>query len=205
LSIGVYRQVFSSTGVLLQDWEWMTDTMDLELLDDTVQDGLGYAYMAIPVMDLGGPTLAATQSTTATGRVLVSNIAQASTDPHAPSGSILINNGDLKTDVLTVTLSLAVDDGGGDHVGGPDDAEQGSPIEDIMMRVSNSPDFDGTAWAPFQAQVAGWQLGDVLPGQVATVYVEFKDAEGNVGDGGAAQMDSIFYPPIAVYLPLIVR
>ena len=61
------------------------------------------------------------------------------------------------------------------------------------MRISNSPDFTGVPFQPFDDTIENWNLGDVDPGAVAVVYVQFRDAAGNVGDEGFAQHDTILY------------
>jgi hypothetical protein len=205
LSADIWRQVYAPGGQLIQDWQPIGTTMGSSFFDTQVDPGQGYAYMAVPTIGFDSMPLAATQETSATGRILVSNIGYASTDPYPPSGSVLINNGAYKTDSLSVTLSLAVDDTVAGHDGSPEEPVVGSPPEEIMMRLSNSPDFTSVPWQPFQPEVSNWQLSSVLPGSMATVYVQFKDAQDNVSETGLGQMDSIFYQPEAVYLPLIVR
>jgi hypothetical protein len=199
-SANTYRRVFAPNGEPLEDWQFYTETVGAEIVDTGVQDGFGYAYLVVPAVTISG-----TEGMTATGRVERSNIALASTDPYAPGGSVLINNGADKTDSLTVTLSLAVDDSlsGGD--GSPDEVVPGSSPGEIMMRLSNSPSFDGVDWQPFQAEVPGWRLGQVFPGNVATVYVQFKDAKGNVSDSGFGLMDSILYEGHSLFLPVVLR
>jgi hypothetical protein len=206
LSADVYRQVYTPTQRLAGDWQLISTTQHTHFIDPDVEDGVDYRYQVVPLVEMELPTtpLDVTAVTTATGRVLVSNVAQASSDPYAPGGSVLIDDGAEQTERLSVTLRLAADDNSAGHVES-EDAVQGSPLDEIMMRLSNSPDFMGATWQPFQATVEGWDLGDVSPGQMATVYVQFKDAKGNVSDVGFGQMDTIRYVGKQIFLPLILK
>jgi len=67
----------------------------------------------------------------------------------------------------------------------------GSPLEKLMMKISNRPDFAGADWQPFQPEVKDWFLGRFEPLQETTrwVYVAFMDEAGNISDGPIA--DSI--------------
>jgi|GEM_PF-3791189 len=87
-------------------------------------------------------------------------------DTTAPTGTISINDGEQWTNSLDVTLTLTMDDG-----------IEGSGAS--KMRFSN----DGTSWSGWEpaASRANWALlagdGD------KTVFVQFKDAAGNIGTG----------------------
>jgi hypothetical protein len=117
----------------------------------------------------------------------------ASEDPYPPGGSVLINGGDESTDSLLVTLDLSADDSGELHDGGQSDNPPGTPVDELEMRLSNSPDFAGASWQPFQATVNNWDLGSVQPGGVVTVYVQFRDKAGNVSESGMGLADTILY------------
>ena len=205
LSAEIYRRTYSARGVLLSDWELIGITRQPEVIDLRVSDGLGYEYMAIPTISPERQAQAPSQEDEVTGRVLVSSIAYASSDPYPPTGSILINNGDAETKSLIVTLSLAVDDTVSGHDGSADEAVPGSPPDQIEMRLSNNADFEGARWQRFQPVVENWRLEPVRSGQVAKVYVQFRDAKGNVSETGLGQMDTIVYRTGGLYLPLVRR
>ncbi|MGD8465366.1 MAG: hypothetical protein PVI09_15985, partial [Anaerolineae bacterium] len=59
----------------------------------------------------------------------------------------------------------------------------------------------GAAWQTF-AQGVPWTLG-ALPGQLAKVYVLFKDDAGNEAVGPA--IGHILYDPPTTYLPIVLR
>ncbi|MBN1560451.1 right-handed parallel beta-helix repeat-containing protein [candidate division KSB1 bacterium] len=93
-------------------------------------------------------------------------------DTTAPTGEILINGGDAETDFHVVILNLSASD-------------SGSGVS--YASFSN----DGTVWSDwylYGEQYAGWELNDTHYGgtralqSTYTVYVRFKDAEGNVSD-----------------------
>ena len=96
------------------------------------------------------------------------------TDATAPTGSLLINKGAIKTRSRTVNLKLhATDNAGGNGI--------------AEMCVSNSAS-SCTAWEPYAASKT-WKLAGRTTG-VKTVYVRYKDEAGNVS---VAFKDTIKY------------
>ena len=139
------------------------------------------------------------------GASVPSRIIRAQNDPYPPDGSIVINGGARATTSRLVTLSIIADDRSPGH-GDLDEATRpGDGSDDLLMRISNSADFMGAAWQPYASVVAAWDLGDLLPGEQAVVYVAFKDTSGNVGAGDMGQFDTILYESHRSYLPAILR
>jgi hypothetical protein len=96
-------------------------------------------------------------------------------DTFAPSGSVLVNGGALRTRTQAVTLSL--------------NARDPSPATGVtQMRIANSQTALAAAtWAPYASQKS-WTLA---PGTgTKTVYVQYRDAASNVSP---AAQDSIAY------------
>jgi hypothetical protein len=76
------------------------------------------------------------------------------------------------------------------------------------MRISNSLDFSAAQWEPFQPAGKVWQLdGATPPDSIATVYAEFRNADGLTSNGPSVA--SIRYAPAGggathmLYLPLV--
>jgi hypothetical protein len=71
------------------------------------------------------------------------------------------------------------------------------------MMISNRADFARATWEPYQTS-RNWTLEP--NGNLATVYVRFRDRAGNISESAA---DSILVdadqPPPPVYLPVISR
>jgi hypothetical protein len=103
------------------------------------------------------------------------------TETEPPDGAALINNGAARTGSRVVTLTLAA-----------------SP-DTVAIKFSNDPTFPGATWAPF-APSRTW----MLPARIGKVYVyvRLKDAAGNESD---TFLDSIWYEPYRVYLPVTMR
>lgn len=74
---------------------------------------------------------------------------------------IVINDGDVVTYTQTVTLTLSCDDDTGV----------------TMMRLSNGPNPEGNLWEAF-SETREWMLSDNYG--VKTVFVTYRDAEGNM-------------------------
>ncbi len=196
----IYRRVYDSSGALVQDWQLYADDHPGDEFEDAgVSAGNGYAYLVIPqIRDASGGL--------AEGPAEETGVLVASADPYAPTGSVLINGGAPATDSPLVTLTLTADDSGPDTDGDPDaPPAPGSPSSAIQMRLSNTPDFGAAQWQPFHPTVAGWNLGALRAGQRATVYVQFRDAAGNIGDTGMAQVDAIAFRPNTLFLPITKR
>ena len=68
------------------------------------------------------------------------------------------------------------------------------------MMISNDPSFDGASWQPF-AQDVPWTL-DAQLGEVATVYLLFRDEADNESVGPEAGMILYTYP---LHLPIVLK
>ncbi|MBA2578819.1 MAG: cell wall-binding repeat-containing protein, partial [Euzebyaceae bacterium] len=187
VSVDLYRRATDPDGAVVQDWTLIGDDLPgFTYIDFDVADGLTYAYEVVPtVRDADGNPWE--------GQAVPAEPVTASTDPYEPSGTVLINNGDVSTASTIVTLTLSADDVLPDEEAGPATPIPGTPTEDLEMRLSNTPDFADAEFEPFRPVVEGWDLGDVPPGGTATVYVQFRDAAGNVGSDGLGMVDTIVY------------
>ncbi len=118
-----------------------------------------------------------------------------SLDPVPPQAFILINEGVSSTTSLSVTLSFE-----------PYEYEPGDPngFDDITHAlISNDPTFAGAGWQSVDPYgTVPWQL-DAPPGQVASVYVRFRDE--NANESVNPEVGMILYEATGVYLPLILR
>lgn len=199
LWVDIYRRPVNDAGDATGDWMLIKEMdEDNQHVDEDVAGGQGYEYLLLPVGKAGG---AEAGGVSGTGGPVT-----ASTDPYPPGGSILINGGDETTASPLVTLNLAADDSSETGDGGPDNTPLGTPVQELDMRISNTPDFAGAQWRPFQATVTGWDLGDVAPGETATVYVQFRDEAGNVSESGMGLADTIILEETGpVFLPIVRR
>jgi hypothetical protein len=96
-------------------------------------------------------------------------------DTASPSGSVLVNNGALRTRTPRVTLSLPATD-------------LGSGVTE--MRLSN----DGVTWSGFETYAATRPWAFTAANGTKTVRVQFRDAAGNVS---SAVSDSIVLDSVA--------
>jgi hypothetical protein len=72
------------------------------------------------------------------------------------------------------------------------------------MRLSNSLDFSGSTWEPFQETGKMWQLDShTSPGSIVTVYAEFRNIDGMASDGPS--LASIRYIPRTIFMPIIFQ
>jgi hypothetical protein len=113
-----------------------------------------------------------------------------------PEALLMLDNG-YSTPDLTVALTFYPYE---------DDDEGILNFNEIVeMRLSNSPDFIGAVWEPFQATGKLWQLDPSTPsGSIATVYAELRNVDGTPAEGPA--IGNIRYlPPTTIYLPVIIR
>jgi hypothetical protein len=203
LYVDIYRRVYTDTLKAPGPWEQIAAGFDGSSFQDSkVQNGFGYQYQILPYIDSVPASPNAPQAIV-NGPVEESEVVIASTDPYPPSGSVLIDNGAEKTTLKTVTLNLSADDqtSGGD--GGPVQEVPGTPVDQLEMRLSNSPDFSAASWQPFQPVVTGWSLGDPAYGSHVSVYVQFRDKQGNISASGMGLQDSILYEPVRLLLPLV--
>jgi len=111
-----------------------------------------------------------------------------------PAGSLRLDDGALSTLDLEVQLSFY-----------PYEGEDG--ILDFgeihEMKLSNSADFSGAQWEPFQVTGRSWQLDPSTPGgSIATVYAMFRNQDELESQGPA--LGSILYQG-QIYLPLISK
>jgi len=121
-----------------------------------------------------------------------------SEDPIPPEAHVLINGGaaEFKDPSMQVKLSFVPYD-----YLVPDYTEPYDDIEEMI--ISNDPTFAGAAWEPFVPDNVDWTLGLTAPGEVAKVYVRFKDDFGNESVG--VEIGSILYNPDVLFMPLVSR
>lgn len=142
--------------------------------DTTVTNGVEYEYRLVPTIPGGFG-----------GAPVISIPTIPAADTDAPEGMLTINDGAARTTDKRVTLSLDYED------------------DAVDMRLSNDGDFGDDVWEPVAATKA-WDLAEeVQPGEVAVVYVQYRDAEGNIGFD-IYQQDSILYELENVYLPAVI-
>jgi hypothetical protein len=155
-----------------------------EHTDTTVLDGDVVQYRVVPtVRDERGDEVP--------GGPVTGAPTEASSDPYPPQGAIVIDGGATTTRDRIVELELTVDDTSPvDHADSGGVA--GSTADAMEMRVANGTTTDpAQPFVPYRRTMPDWDLGDVAPGDTATVVVEFRDEAGNVSSGGFAQIDSI--------------
>jgi hypothetical protein len=125
--------------------------------------------------------------------VLTSEMVTPADDPYPPEADVLINDGAAWTSELDVTLSFV-----------PYESEGEDPLavfEDIAsVKISNDPSFVGASWQDFELSVP-WHLEAEL-GEVATVYVLFRDTAENESVGPETGMILYTYP---IFLPIVLR
>ena len=155
--------------------------------DRDVQAGVDYRYEVVPIVI--DETKEARE-----GAILIGPMTRAKADPYPPAGLIIIDGGARTTPDKFVSLQLTADDSGPETDGGPTGGV-GTPTANLMMRLSNTGDFRGVSFRPFKAKVTGWNLGNLSPGEVAEVHVQFRDAAGNVSTEGFGLADSIVFRP----------
>jgi hypothetical protein len=129
--------------------------------------------------------------------VLDSEAVTPSLDPVPPQAFVIVNGSAASTRSLNVTLSFA-----------PYEYEPSDPngFDDITHAlISNDPAFTGAQWqsvSPPATVTVPWQLV-ANPGEVAQVYVRFRDANDN--ESVAPEVGVILYDPVTVYLPLVTK
>jgi hypothetical protein len=208
-SMDVYRRTLDGSGRVLVDWQLVASEVgSRQYVDTDVEAGQFYAYRARPVVvatprgggnvggNGGGNLVAPALPVEAVAAIAHAAPIEAKADPYAPEGTLLIDDADGHTASRHVRLLLSADDSADNH--GDDAAETGAvpgtSISELEMRISNSADLSGLPWQPFAAVVEDWDLGELRPGQTATVYVQFRDAAGNIGEGDG-QADTTIYLP----------
>jgi hypothetical protein len=146
----------------------------------------------VPMLETGGQEPSASAADEITSAVLSSEGVTPSEDPIPPEAKVIVNDGAPFTNDLNVTLTFV-----------PFEYEGAATesFEDIAwMLISNNPSFVGATWQEFQQGVP-WQL-DAGPGELAMVYVRFRDKAENESVGSEVGM--IYYMH-SIYLPLTVN
>jgi len=130
-------------------------------------------------------------------------------DPDAPSGAMLINNGESLTGSKSVTLFISSSDtplegaaqSANAHMGGPLALQFNEVSGNIEMRISNSPSFAGAVWETL-APEKPWTLASG-PSGVYTVFIQFRDGALNQS---FVVNDTIEYlTSLQVYLPMLAK
>ena len=125
-------------------------------------------------------------------RVLDSENVTSTLDPVPPEASVIVNGGAVTTTNVGVTLTFAAL---------PDEWGTEAYADIDEMKISNDPSLSGAAWQAF-AQGVSWTL-EANPGELAQVYVLFKDTSDNESVGPT--IGSIYRHGEKVYLPLALR
>jgi len=124
--------------------------------------------------------------------VLGSDVITSSLDPIPPEALVIVNGGVLTTTELSVVLTFTPI---------PDDWADEAFDDIAEMKLSNDLGFAGASWQSF-AQDAPWTLS-ASPGEIAQVYVLFKDTSDNESVGPT--IGSIFYEPFVIYAPIVIK
>ena len=128
--------------------------------------------------------------------VVFSEAVTPSEDPIPPEAHVLVNSGAPSTVNRDVILSFV-----------PYEYPQPNfteAFDDITeMKISNDPSLEGAEWQPF-LQGVPWKLSSSSNyGDVAKVYVRFKDENDNETVG--VELGQIIYAPEVIMLPLVSR
>jgi hypothetical protein len=147
--------------------------------DSGLENGVTYEYLLVGMGEKG-------QSSGTSPTLPVTPVA----DPFPPQGYVLINGGAQVASERRVKLSFDAT---------PDTTEMrlGSEIDDGTDEI-------GSPWRPFQSQLDWFIPVEVGPGEMWTVYVQFRDKAGNVSDVTTASIQRQPLQP-RVYLPLVLR
>lgn len=164
-------------------WQLIVSELPLTGLytDTTTVLGNSYAYRLVAI-----------DGDSHWSRVLDSEVVTPSLDPIPPEALVIVNSGALTTANLGVTLSFAAP---------PDDWGSEAFTDIVEMKISNDPSLAGADWQAF-AQDVSWTL-EASFGELAQVYVLFKDASDNESVGPA--IGSIYWAAQKIYLPLVLR
>jgi hypothetical protein len=106
-------------------------------------------------------------------------------DPDMPSGTMLIQNGAARTYTSQVQLNISATDrplegaaqGSAAHMTDMLSQQINVVSGNVQMRIGNTDSLQGVPWQPLQSTVP-WTL-PCSPGQVCTVYAQFRDGAGN--------------------------
>ncbi|MBP1704194.1 MAG: hypothetical protein H6Q38_3301, partial [Chloroflexi bacterium] len=154
--------------------------------DDPATNGVGYFYRLL-ARNRGGLTSAVVDSGVET---------TPSKDPQPPEALVIINDGAPTTARAIVSLTFAPyesSDGESGHAAFDD-------ISEVM--ISNDPFLADGKWQAFKQDIH-WNLALPKPGELAHVYVRFRDLAGNESVGITVGM--IVYQPYEIRLPLIMK
>jgi hypothetical protein len=126
--------------------------------------------------------------------VLDSEVVTSSLDPIPPEALVIVNGGAITTADLNVVLNFSAV---------PDDWAAEAYDDIAEMKISNRADLGGAGWQPF-AQDVPWRLS-AGPGQLAQVYVLFKDTSENESVGPT--IGSILYDrdEFLIYAPIMIK
>jgi hypothetical protein len=172
------------------DGPWVPQTMEPTgaFTDTTVMTGTTYYYLLLGKDDDTTPE--PHWSALSSGEPVTPSL-----DPVPPQAFVLINGGASSTASRDVTLSFE-----------PYEYEPGDPngFDDITHAlISNDPTFAGASWQAIDPYgTVDWQL-DGIPGEVANVYVRFRDENDN--ESVNPEVGMILYEGIPVYLPVVLR
>ncbi len=161
-----YTTAIGVTLILSGDDGTGSGVTDMQFSNDNAAWSGWEAYAVSKAWDLDtgdGVKTVYVQYRDAAGYVSTETITDTITlDTAVPMGSVVINDGDDYTTAIGVTLTLSGDDG------------TGSGVAD--MQFSN----DNAAWSGWEAYAAS-KAWDLATGDgVKTVYVQFRDAAGNI-------------------------
>jgi hypothetical protein len=122
------------------------------------------------------------------------SLAQSATpreDPFPPThGSVLINDGATNTYLRDVMLHFFF--------------EEPAVEQDVSeVLISNDPGFAGAEWQPYTETMPWTLASDLMSGDMATVYVKFRDAAMNESPDVAGDSIELLYQ--TVYLPLTLK
>jgi hypothetical protein len=140
------------------------------LIDTAVANGTEYCYVAVAA-DVTGRRSAPLDPSCATPQA----------DPHAPTGSVLINGGARETTSRRVTLTLWATDAIDPESVVPGSEDELPPAASatrvVEMLISNRPDQRDASWEPYQ-RTKVWQLSQTSG--LGVVYARFRDTTGLV-------------------------
>jgi hypothetical protein len=182
-------------------------SLDPDLLGTPVDMGNSGIYTYTATNDMTYFVTLAGENNTAEGDYSETEAVTPKADPDAPSGTMVINEGDHNTKFKEVVLNISSSDtplpgaaqSANAHMGGPIALKYNEVSSNIEMRISNDPAFTGAVWEPLIPEKP-WVLA---PGPRGTywVFTQFRDGAGNES---FVVNDSIEYVP-PVYLPQVLH
>jgi hypothetical protein len=129
-------------------------------------------------------------------------------DPDPPAGAMLIENGVEVVRNKNVLLNISSTDtplngaaqGANGHMTDQYSIWFNKVSAGVEMKISNDPGMAGAAWEPL-ASTKPWTLA-CAPGQVCTVYAQFRDAAGNES---LIINDTALFRGAITYLPIVQK